>query len=86
VIATFTQGGRITELPRQRSKRLVLLDLVAQDFEPGLRYTETMVNLFLGRRYRDPATIRRYLVDEGFLDREPDGSAYWRSGGSVQGS
>ena len=27
------------------------------------------------------AALRRYLVDEGFLDREA--SVYWRSGGSV---
>ncbi len=30
----------------------------------------------------DVATLRRYLVDEGFLDRS-DGF-YWRSGGTVR--
>jgi hypothetical protein len=71
------------KLPRRRPKRRVILDLIAQDFEPGVRYTEAMVNAFIGRRYHDATTIRRYLVDEGFLDREPDGTAYWRAGGTV---
>ena len=45
------------------------------------RYSEAMVNLILGQRHPDTAALRRYLVDEGFLDRS-DGQ-YWRSGGSI---
>jgi hypothetical protein len=41
-----------------------------------------MVNLTLGKRHPDTAMLRRYLVDEGLLDRA-DGE-YWRSGGSVE--
>ena len=40
-----------------------------------------MVNLKLGLWHADTASLRRYLVDEGFLDRA-DG-VYWRSGGTV---
>jgi hypothetical protein len=39
------------------------------------------VNAIVGRFYTDYASIRRYLVDEGFLDREH--GIYWRSGGRV---
>jgi hypothetical protein len=66
-----------------RAKRLIVLDWLAQDLEPGRRYSEQMVNLILGKRHSDTAALRRYLVDEGFLDRDDDGREYWRSGGSV---
>jgi hypothetical protein len=35
----------------------------------------------LARRHPDTATLRRYLVDEGLLDRA--GGEYWRIGGTV---
>ena len=77
------RNGRLVQIPARRAKRLVVLDALAQEFEPGRRYSESMVNLMLGRWYADTAALRRYLVDEGFLDRDHDGSHYWRSGGSV---
>ena len=40
-----------------------------------------MVNLILGRRHQDTAALRRYLVDEGLLDRAE--GHYWRSGGTA---
>ena len=55
--------------------------MLAQEFEPGERYSEAMVNLMLGKWYADTAALRRYLVDEGFLDR--DAGQYWRMGGTV---
>jgi len=61
---------------------LVLLDWLAQDFEPGVRYTEAMVNLIIGQRHPDTAALRRYLVDDGFMSREA--GVYWRSGGSTE--
>jgi len=67
-------------LPRKRSKRLVVLDRLAQEFEPGTHYPEREVNRILRPFDDDVATLRRYLVDEGFLDRS-DGE-YWRSGGT----
>lgn len=74
--------GRLAAWPAKRSKRLVVLDWLVQGFEPGLRYKEQQVNLKLRQFTDDVATMRRYLVDDGFLDRA-DG-VYWRSGGSVQ--
>lgn len=81
VLRAFVVDGRIVSLPSKHAKRLVLLDWLAQDFEPGRRYSEQMVNLIIGRRHADTAALRRYLVDEGFMDREA--GQYWRSGGSI---
>jgi len=80
-LRVFTRGGRITALPGKQSRRRLLLDEIAQAFEPGVRYPEDRVNRFLAAVYDDHAALRRCLVDEGFLARA-DGE-YWRSGGSV---
>ena len=82
VFDAFVRDGRLTQIPSSRQKRLVLLDWLAQDFDPGARYSEPMVNLILGKRHADTAALRRYLVDEGFLDRA--GGEYWRAGGTVE--
>jgi hypothetical protein len=81
VLRSFIANGRITRIPVAAAKRRILLDWLAQDFEPGRRYSEKMVNLILGQRHDDTASLRRYLVDEGLLDRAE--GEYWRSGGSV---
>lgn len=78
----FVKNGRITLMPAKHSVRLLLLDLVAQAFEPGRRYDEATINEILKGLYDDHATLRRYLVDEELMSRTPDGT-YWRSGGTV---
>jgi hypothetical protein len=77
----FVRDGRLVSIPTRRSKRRIVLDVLAQEFEPGRRYSEKMVDLLLARWYADSTTLRRYLVDEGFLDRAS--GEYWRAGGSV---
>jgi hypothetical protein len=77
----FDADGRLVTVPARRGKRLVVLDHLAQRFEPGERYSETEVNNRLRSAHDDVATLRRHLVDEGFLSREA--GVYWRSGGSV---
>jgi hypothetical protein len=80
VLRAFVRDGRLTSIPAARSKRIVVLDLLAQEFDPGRRYSEAVVNLILGRFNADVAALRRYLVDEGFLEREH--GEYWRAGGT----
>ena len=81
VLETFIRDGRLVLMPTKRSKLLVVLDHLAQQFEPGRKYTEAEVNETLQRFHDDYAALRRYLVDEGFLSRESN--VYWRSGGTV---
>jgi hypothetical protein len=81
ILRAFVRDGRLTSIPMARNKRIVVLDMLAQEFEPGRRYSEPMVNLMLAKWHADTAALRRYLVDEGFLDR--DAGEYWRSGGTV---
>lgn len=81
VLRAFFRDGRLTEVPAKESKRRVVLERIALEFEPGVRYDETEVNGIVGRFLNDHAAIRRYLVEEGFLDR--DHGTYWRAGGRV---
>jgi hypothetical protein len=91
VVRRFIHRGRLLSVPAARGKRLVVLDYLAGLFEPGRRYPEPEVNELLKRFHPDYAMLRRYLVDDGFLDREdepaPSGSrsvkVYWRTGGTV---
>jgi hypothetical protein len=81
VLSAFVRDGRLTSIPAQRSKRLVVLDHLVRVFEPGVRYPEREVNALLAVWHPDVAALRRYLVDEGMLTR--DAGVYWRSGGRV---
>ena len=82
ILNRFISGDRLREIPGSRSKRRVVLERLAMEFEPGIRYEETEVNFALQLWYPDYAALRRYLVDEGFMDRA-DGS-YWRTGGRYE--
>ena len=82
VLGAFVRDGRLTSIPAQRSKRLVVLDHLVRVFEPGVRYPEREVNALLAAWHPDVAALRRYLVDEGQLTREA--GVYWRTGGYVE--
>ncbi|HEX3327211.1 MAG TPA: DUF2087 domain-containing protein [Actinomycetota bacterium] len=81
VLSRFLKGGRLVSMPAAHAKRVAVLNHLAQDFEPGHYYEEREVNRILQRYHDDYATLRRYLVDEGFLSR--DAGKYWRTGGTV---
>ncbi len=80
LLRPFFDDGRLTGIPAPRSKRLVLLNFLAGRFEPGKVYPERDVNALLSEFHDDVAALRRYLVDEDFLERR--GGFYWRSGGT----
>jgi hypothetical protein len=80
VLRNFVSDGRLRQIPASRGKRRIVLDWLVGRFEPGRTYPERDVNLLLGLAHADVAALRRYLVDEEFLERR-DGF-YWRAGGT----
>ncbi|CAN5728112.1 hypothetical protein BH24ACT5_BH24ACT5_09500 [soil metagenome] len=82
LLEAFIRDGRIVRMPTAAAKRAVVLDWLAQDFEPGRRYPEAEVNEILLAHHDDPAMWRRYLVDNEYLQRR--NSVYWRAGGSFE--
>jgi hypothetical protein len=81
VLLNCFRDGKLVYLPEKFGKRQIVLEEVAQAFEPGTRYAEAEINMVLRDLYPDYAALRRYLIDSAFLSRE-DG-VYWRTGGTV---
>jgi hypothetical protein len=79
--AFVADDGSLRAIPTKIRKRLVVLDLLAQEFEPGQRYAESEVNNRLRAFHPDVAALRRYLVEEELLERRE--GLYWRAGGTV---
>lgn len=82
VLEQCFQGRTLAEIPTSRFKRLIVLERIALEFDLGRHYPERAVNDILKAFNPDISSLRRYLVDEEFLDRA-DGQ-YWRSGGRLQ--
>jgi hypothetical protein len=80
LLQPFVRDGVVAIMPARQARRRLLLNEVALAFEPGVYYDERTVSLFLRQVHPDYAALRRYLIDEGFLDRR--GGEYWRCGGS----
>lgn len=70
--------GTIAQLPTHRRKLDVVLCYLADQFELDRIYTEKEVNQIIGALNPDISGLRRDLISTGRLDRERDGSAYWR--------
>jgi hypothetical protein len=77
VLWNFVERGRLVRLPAKRGQRRVVLDYVARRFDTQRPYPESEVNELLRELHDDHAALRRYLVDEGFLERE--GGVYRRA-------
>jgi DNA-binding transcriptional ArsR family regulator len=76
--AYLNADGTIKQIPLEGKKMLIILRFILDVFSFDANYTEKEVNTILRRFHVDTATLRRNLVDYGFLDRESDGTRYWR--------
>ena len=62
---------------KKDEKRNLIMKTIIKQFEEGKKYTEKEVNVILKEIYDDYATIRRSLVDYGFMERTSDCREYW---------
>lgn len=69
--------GPLTEFPTREKRKIVVLRHIVKNFELNKKYTEKEVNEVLKGIYPDFATIRRSLIEYGFMDRLDDCSLYW---------
>ena len=76
--AYLNADGTIRQLPQEGKKMLIILHFILDAFSFGANYTEKEVNTILRRFHTDTATLRRSLIDYGFMARESDGTRYWR--------
>lgn len=78
VLRDCTANGVMTHFPAKRKKQLILLRWLATLFEADRMYSEPEVNGVLKAVYaEDFVTLRRDLVDMGYLRRERGGGKYW---------
>lgn len=68
---------KLLEFPSKEKRKLVILQHITAKFDADKKYTEKEVNKILGEIYSDYVTIRRYLIEYGFMDRTLDCSTYW---------
>jgi hypothetical protein len=62
--------GRLTQIPAQLKKRVIVLEKMVQEFEPEREYPEREVNLILLDFHDDVASLRRALIANGLMERE----------------
>ncbi len=70
VLRDFFDGERLKQIPAQRKKRVVVLEHLLTRFQPDVEYDERAVNDLLRPAHDDVATLRRELVDYGYMDRQ----------------
>jgi hypothetical protein len=75
---SLNPDGSIKQIPHQPAKLKIILEYLVSAFTPGVVYTEKEVNTTIRRFNIDTAGLRRDLIDAGLLQRENDGSKYWR--------
>lgn len=69
-LRAFFDGDRLKQIPAQRKKRVVILRHLLTRFNPGQEYVEREVNDILKVANEDFATLRRELIDYGFMTRD----------------
>jgi hypothetical protein len=70
VLRAFFDGSRLRQIPASRKKRVIVLRRLLERFAPGRSYPESEVNELLREAHEDVATLRRELVDYGFMIRD----------------
>lgn len=75
VLKTFLKKGRLIALPVQHKKKLIILDEFSGKFTSGKKYDEKEVDSIIKDIYDDHCTIRRLLIEEGYMIREKQ--KYW---------
>ena len=80
VLATYFKNGldgAIELIPSKEKKKLIILQHILTRFVSGREYTEKEVNAILKTVHADFVSLRRHLIEYGFMDRSDNGAAYW---------
>lgn len=77
-IATYMdENGALKQFPAKAKKKIILLGEIMKNFKRNVEYSEAEVNRVLKRIYEeDYPTIRRALIEYGFMDRSADCKVY----------
>jgi predicted transcriptional regulator len=70
VLKTFIKNGRVSKMPAQLKKRLIILSWFAAKFERERTYQEEEVSGIIQKHFDDYCVVRRDLVDFRFMTRK----------------
>lgn len=71
------ETGLLKQFPAREKKKVIVLSEIIKNFKKGIKYTEPEVDRLLKRIYEaDYPSIRRGLIEYGFMDRSSDCSIY----------
>lgn len=68
---------KLTRLPKKQKEIVIVLDRLTQSLPTDMTWNEHEITAILKKISSDPVTLRRYLIDYGFLARTRDGAKYW---------
>ncbi len=77
--------GPLKEFPSKEKRKIAVLRHLMTRFERNRIYSEKEVNAVLKDAFSDYVTLRRYMIEYGFMDRKDDGSEYWAKGEAMHG-
>lgn len=69
--------GALKTYPSKEKKKIIVLEEICKNFSKGKTYSEKEINRILKRIYEDYVTIRRSLIEYGFIERTNDCNSYW---------
>ena len=70
VLRIFFRHGRLKKIPAQLKKQRIILEHIAQEFEPDREYAEMELNRLLVDFHDDVAWLRRSLVEHQLMTRD----------------
>lgn len=74
----FRADGSLIAIPVKSSKKIAVLNRIAEELSPSVRYPERELNAIIAKYHPDTAAIRRHMIEYGILERDA-GSVYWLS-------
>ncbi|WP_147805289.1 DUF2087 domain-containing protein [Alkalicoccus halolimnae] len=77
VLAAYFEEERLKSFPSKEKRKIIVLQHLLNHFTPGKIYSEKEVNAVLQGVYDDFATLRRYFIEYGFMERSRDCEEYW---------
>jgi transposase-like protein len=74
--AYMDSNGAMKQFPAKEKKKIIILGEIMKNFIRDREYSESEVNKILKRINEDFPTIRRALIEYGFMDRSDDCRVY----------
>jgi hypothetical protein len=74
----FAPDGSLISIPAKNSKKIEVLNRIAEKFAPGVMYTEKELNEIISDFHDDTAALRRYMIEFGIMQRNSE-SVSWLS-------